>query len=378
MIYLNCAATAFKRPDCVVEAVSQGLCGVGSSGRGASATELASARVVFEAREALASILGFSHPDRICFTLNATQALNMAILGFVRPYDHVVATDWDHNSVLRPLHRLEDEYNVSVDYVRADTSGNLIMEDFSRLISDDTRLVCVTHQSNLTGNICDLKKIAQIVHEKGSYLLVDAAQSAGAMNIDMDEISIDILCFTGHKALFGPQGTGGIAVGPDIDIRTTFEGGTGILSFERRQPDIYPEHLEAGTLNTHGICGLCASARWILDKGLDTFMSHDAKLLEMFLDETQDIPGLERYGNFSADHGSILCVNLHDLPSSSLADKLSYEYGIATRPGAHCAPRMHYALGTQDKGAVRFSWNWFTDATDIHEASLALRQIAQL
>ncbi len=377
MIYLNCAATSYDRPECVIQAVTSALRGSGSCGRGASKTELASARIIFEAREHMADLLGFSHPDHICFTANATEALNIAIMGLVRPGDHVVATDWDHNSMLRPLHRLQDESQVKIDYVKADKHGNLLMEDFERLIHENTRLVCVTHETNLTGNICDLEKIAHIVHSKGAYLLVDAAQTAGAIDIDMDSLGIDILCFTGHKALFGPQGTGGLAVSPHVDISSIIEGGTGVLSYERRQPSIYPEHLEAGTLNTHGLAGLGASTEWILDTGIEKIRKHDEELLEQFLDEVAPIEGLELYGNFDVEHGSIVTLNLDGITSSNLADKLSYDYDIATRAGAHCAPRMHQALGTQETGSVRFSWNFFTTSDDIHKASEALRSIAR-
>ena len=375
MIYLNCAATSYTRPECVIQAVTSALRGMGSSGRGASKSELASARIVFEARENMAQLLGFSHPERICFTANATEALNIAIMGLVRPGDHVVATDWDHNSMLRPLHRLEDEADVHIDYVRADKQGNLIMEDFERLVDEKTKLVCVTHQSNLTGNVCDLARIAQIAHDKGAYLLVDAAQSAGAMDIDMDKIGIDVLCFTGHKALFAPQGTGGIAVAPRVEIASSIEGGTGILSYERRQPAVYPEHLEAGTLNTHGLAGLSASTSWILDKGISAIREHDKKLTDQFLDEISGLDRLIVYGDFSSEHGPIVSLNIDGMSSSALADKLSYDFDIATRAGAHCAPRMHRALGTQDTGAVRLSWNWFTTSDDIHSAAKALRII---
>ncbi len=377
MIYLNCAATSYKRPQCVVDAVSTALCGVGNSGRGASPSELAGSRLVFQARENIASILGFSHSDRICFTANATEALNRAILGIVRAGDHVVATDWDHNSVLRPLHRLEDEQGVLVDYVRSDTEGNLVMEDFERLVTDRTKLVCVSHQSNLTGNICNLQEISRMVHDKGALLLVDAAQSAGAVRIDMDAVGIDVLCFTGHKALFGPQGTGGLAVAPHVVIESVIEGGSGIRSFERRQPAIYPEHLEAGTLNTHGLAGLAASSAWIHNEGLGKIQEHDQVLLDQFLEGISSINDIEIYGNFTSEHGPVLSLNLPNISSASVADILAYEFDIATRAGAHCAPRMHQALGTAHRGAVRFSWNFFTTEDDIQKACCALREIAQ-
>ena len=267
MIYLNCAATSYKRPQCVVDAVSRALCSFGSTGRGAASAELDAARAVMVARERIALLLGFSHPERVVFAANATDALNKAILGIVKPGDHVVATDWDHNSVLRPLNRLQKKRNVKVDYVPANLQGCLDWDVLERLVSPGTRLVVVTHASNLTGNICDLERVVTVAHAVGALVLVDASQTAGSVPINFDDLGVDVLAFTGHKALMGPQGTGGLLVAPHVAIEAVIQGGTGVLSFEEEMPQVYPEHLEAGTLNSHGIAGLSAAVDFVSEQG---------------------------------------------------------------------------------------------------------------
>ncbi|MGO5475111.1 aminotransferase class V-fold PLP-dependent enzyme, partial [Parafannyhessea sp. LCP19S3_B1] len=267
MVYLNCAATAHERPDCVIDAVVRAMRELGSSGRGAAEGELGAARTVMVARERVASLLGFGHPERVVFAANATQALNMAILGTVRPGDRVVATDWDHNSVLRPLHLLAGR-GAHVDFVPADALGRLDYDALGRLVAPGTRLVVCTHASNLTGNVADVRRFARVAHAAGALLLVDASQTAGAAPVDMEAMGADLLAFTGHKALMGPQGTGGLLVAPGVDVRPVISGGTGVLSFAEGMPDAYPEHLEAGTLNGHGIAGLSAAAHFVARAGV--------------------------------------------------------------------------------------------------------------
>jgi selenocysteine lyase/cysteine desulfurase len=286
MIYLNCAATSCKRPECVVTAVADALRSFGSSGRGSHESELAAARSIALARERVSALLGFGHPERLVFAANATEALNMAILGIVPDAGHVVATDWDHNSILRPLYRLRGERGVTLRFARADRRGVLDIDALVALIAPDTDLVCLTHASNLTGNVLsreELARVAAAAHAVGAPVLLDCAQTAGARPIDMDELGIDLVAFTGHKALMGPQGTGGLAVAPNVDVRPVIRGGTGVLSFEEGQPEGYPEHLEAGTLNGHGIAGLSAAAAWIAERGLDAVHEHDFAMTRRFV-----------------------------------------------------------------------------------------------
>ncbi len=359
MIYLNCAATSHDRPPCVAEAVVEAMGNLGSSGRGAGDAELGAARTVAHARVSLARLLGSDSPERVVFTANATEALNIAILGCVRPGDPVVATDWDHNSVLRPLYRLE----------RA-----------------GTRLVAVTHGSNLTGNLVDVAACAEVAHAVGALLLVDCSQTAGSVPFSMERAGADLVVFTGHKALLGPQGTGGLIVAPGVEVEPVLSGGTGIASSLPHQPDAYPEHLEAGTLNGHGIAGLGAGVDWLLERGVGAVHSHDLALVRRFVAGLRAIDGVTVYGDFpddlstldgvTCDHGAAVAVNLDGWDSSEAADELEETYGIAVRAGLHCAPRMHGALGTSDTGAVRFSFGAFTTEADVDAALAALAAMA--
>lgn len=386
MIYLNCAATSKDRPPCVVEAVVDAMESNGSSGRGASETELGAARSVARARDALARLLGAAAPERVVFTANATQALNIAILGTVRPGDRVVATDWDHNSVLRPLYRLQREQGVDLAFCPADATGRLDMEAMERLVVPGTRLVVTTHVSNLTGNVANVTAVAKIAHKAGALLLVDCSQSAGSLPVDMVAMGADLVAFTGHKALLGPQGTGGLVVAPGVEVAPVLSGGTGIASTLDHQPDAYPEHLEAGTLNGHGIAGLGAGVDWLLEHGVDEVHRHDLTLTRRLVEGLRKIDGVTVYGDFPedldeldgarSDHGAAVAVNIDGWDSSEAAEELEEAYGISVRAGLHCAPRMHEAIGTGDTGAVRFSFGAFTTADDIDAAIAAVAAMA--
>lgn len=359
---------------------------LGSSGRGAGDAELGAARTVAHARVSLARLLGSDSPERVVFTANATEALNIAILGVVRPGDSVVATDWDHNSVLRPLYRLERTEGVRLSFWRADRRGRLDLADLGRLCVPGTRLVVVTHGSNLTGNLLDVAACAEVAHAAGALLLVDCSQTAGSVPFSMEEAGADLVAFTGHKALLGPQGTGGLIVAPGVDVEPVLSGGTGIASSLPYQPDAYPEHLEAGTLNGHGIAGLGAGVDWLLERGVDAVHAHDLALVRRFVAGLRAIDGVTVYGDFpdalstldgaTCDHGAAVAVNLAGWDSSEVADELEEAYGIAVRAGLHCAPRMHEALGTSGTGAVRFSFGAFTTEADVDAALDALAAMA--
>ena len=377
MIYLNNAATTIQKPPAVAEAVVAAMAGAGSSSRGASANDLAAARSVAGARVRLARLIGFAHPERVIFSQNATMALNTAIFGLLRPGDHVITTDFEHNSVLRPLHELERRGVIDLDYLRADASGSLHMEDLEGLFRPNTAAVVATHASNLTGAIVDAAALAEAAHAHGARFALDASQTLGALPVDMAAIGADILCFTGHKALMGPQGTGGLAVVPDVELAPLVHGGTGVKSADPFQPESYPEHLEAGTMNGHGLAGLDAALEFLLDQGVDQVERHERDLRERFCAGVAGIPGVTVYGQDDGhEHTGVVALNLAGMDSSTLADRLAYEHGIATRAGLHCAPRMHAALGTLEQGAVRFSFGWYTTASDIDAAVEALAAIA--
>lgn len=378
MIYLNCAATSLMRPTCVVEAVASALTGLGSSSRGTAEGDLAAARTALTCRMAVADLLGCSHPERVIFTANATQALNTAIFGLVRPGERVVTTVTEHNSVLRPLNVLARDRGVEVEHVGLTSAHALDYDALMCAVMPGTRLVVCSHASNLTGDVVDVERVAAIAHAAGALLIVDAAQTAGHIPVHMERMGIDVLCFTGHKALLGPTGTGGLIAAPGVRIEPLLQGGTGVHSADAFQPDAWPEHLEAGTLNTHGLAGLEAAVRYLLDRGIDSVAAHEEGLRRRFIEGARRIPGVALYGALDAAHGHTpaAALNLEGVPSSRLADELAARYGIATRAGLHCAPLMHRALGTLETGSVRFSFGQYTTEDEVDAALSALAEIS--
>ncbi len=377
MIYLDNAATTLHKPDCVVQAVTQALCSLGNASRGTHSSSLKGARTVYETRCAVAELFGFDHPDGVVFTANSTESLNIAINGLLSPGDHAITTDLEHNSVLRPLYRLVDEHRVELSIVPADKRGCVKYDDFTRLIRPNTRAIVCTHASNLTGNVLDLAKISAIAHAHGLLLIVDASQTAGAYPIHMNDMGIDVLCFTGHKGLLGPQGTGGLCVRPGVEIRPWKVGGSGVQSYSRTQPAEMPTRLEAGTLNGHGLAGLHAALEFLKETGVENIHKKEISLARQFYEGVKAVPGITLYGDFSNwNRTAIVTLNLEGYDSGELSDALSEDYGIATRPGAHCAPRMHQALGTTETGAVRFSFSWFNTPEEVETAIRAIRELA--
>ena len=377
MIYLDNAATTLRKPQSVIDAVTAALCSLGNSSRGSYQSALSAARTIYEARCRVAAFFGCTQPDRVIFTANVTEALNIALSGLFQPGDHVISTDLEHNSVLRPLYRLETEGGVSLSFVPADRRGCVDYAAFERLIRPQTRAIVCTHASNLTGNLLDLTAIGRIAKAHGLLLIVDAAQTAGCIPIDMEAMGIDVLCFTGHKGLMGPQGTGGLCLREGVEIHPWKVGGSGVQSYSRTQPEQYPTRLEAGTLNGHGIAGLSAALDYLNEVGLSAVQAKEAALMRRFYDGVRAVDGVTVYGDFDAPkRAAIVALNIRDYDSGSVADELSEVYGIAVRPGAHCAPRMHRALGTEERGAVRFSFSWFNTEAEVDTAVRAVKEIA--
>ena len=377
MIYLDNAATTLRKPQPVIDAVTAALCSLGNSSRGSYQSALSAARTIYEARCRVAAFFGCTQPDRVIFTANVTEALNIALSGLFQPGDHVISTDLEHNSVLRPLYRLETEGGVSLSFVPADRRGCVDYAAFERLICPQTRAIVCTHASNLTGNLLDLTAIGRIAKAHGLLLIVDAAQTAGCIPIDMEAMGIDVLCFTGHKGLMGPQGTGGLCLREGVELRPWKVGGSGVQSYSRTQPEQYPTRLEAGTLNGHGIAGLSAALDYLNEVGLSAVQAKEAALMRRFYDGVRAVDGVTVYGDFDAPkRAAIVALNIRDYDSGSVADELSEVYGIAVRPGAHCAPRMHRALGTEERGAVRFSFSWFNTEAEVDTAVRAVKEIA--
>ena len=377
MIYLDNAATTIHKPEGVAQAMVQALSSLGNSGRGAHEATLDASRIIYGTREKLARLFGIKDPMRIAFTCNATESLNIAINGLFEKGDHVITTMCEHNSVLRPLYRLE-ENGVELSILPADSKGVPMYGELERLIQKNTRAIVITHASNLSGNVTDLGRVSAIAQKYKLLLVVDASQSAGCIPIDVEKMGIDVLCFTGHKGLMGPQGTGGIYVREGLKIRPLKVGGSGVHSYDREHPKEMPTALEAGTLNGTGIAGLFSSLDFILDTGVEAIHKKEMKLAKRFFDGIKDLPEVTVYGDWqNSERTAIVSVNLGTEESGQVSDWLWEDYGIAVRAGAHCAPLMHKALGTEKQGAVRFSFSYFNTEEEVDVAIKALKEIVE-
>lgn len=382
MIYFDNAATTMKKPPRVSEGVLRALENMGNSGRGAHGATLGASRMIYDTRVLLGELFGISEPERIAFTSNATEALNTAISGMFHKGDHVITTECEHNSVLRPLYRKEKE---GVELTILPTlknekrkQGILDYASLERAVKANTKAIVITHASNLTGNITDLKTVSRIAKKHGLLLVADASQSAGVLPFQVEELGIDVLCFTGHKGLLGPQGTGGIYVREGVDIQPLKVGGSGVHSYDREHPSQMPTALEAGTLNAHGIAGLHGALEYLKETGIETIRRKEMELLKYFLEGVGEIKGINLYGNPDLEHRvATAALNIRNYDSGEAADRLWEEYEIAVRSGAHCAPLMHRALGTEEQGALRFSFSHYNTKEEIDLAIRALRELAE-
>ena len=377
MIYLDNAATTLHKPPQVEQAMLDALRTAGNPGRGAHEPTLHASRLVYAARCAVAKLLNAPDPSCIAFTANATQALNTALGGLFRPGDHIITTICEHNSVLRPLYHLR-ENGMSLSFTTADEKGRLQYDQWEGFLRPETRALVVTGASNVTGNGTDLARAAEFAHRHGLLLIVDAAQTAGELPLNVQVLGIDVLCFTGHKALLGPQGTGGLYVRPGLSVRPLVVGGSGVHSFDEQHPAQMPTALEAGTLNVPGLAGLCAGVEWILAQGVETLARREQALTVLFYERIRDLPNVKIYGDPEmTPRAPIVSLNIGDEDSARIADILWEEYGICVRAGAHCAPLMHKALGTAEQGTVRFSFSHFNTEAEVLQAAAAVRELAQ-
>lgn len=378
MIYLDNAATTLQKPRPVGQAMLDALQTAGNPGRGAHEPTLHAARLVYETRTALAELLGADDPSCIAFTANATQSLNMALCGLLHPGDHVLTTVCEHNSVLRPLYRLQKN-GVQLDFVEADARGVLRYEQFEQKLRPNTRAVVISHASNVTGNVADVAFVADFTKKHDLLLVLDAAQTAGIRPLDVKTLGADVLCFTGHKGLLGPQGTGGAYVRPGLRVAPLVVGGSGVHSFAEEHPAQMPAALEAGTLNVPGIAGLGAGVRWILQQGVQTLQEKETAWAQLFYEQLQEVENLTFYGDFSgnAPRVPIVSLNIGDEDSAWVADALWEDAGICVRAGAHCAPLLHKTLGTAAQGVVRFSFSHANTEEEVLRAAKAVRTLAR-
>ncbi|MGI6081146.1 MAG: aminotransferase class V-fold PLP-dependent enzyme [Candidatus Avilachnospira sp.] len=375
--YLDNAATTKVKPQVVCEAVMAAMNSFGNSGRDAGSSALSADRVIYDARERLAKLFNCSSPKQVVFTSNSTEALNCAIRGLFKKGDHVISSMMEHNAVLRPLNDLEEE-GVSHTLIGTDEKGCLLYDDIEKNIKENTRGMVFTHASNLTGNANDLKRLGDIAKKHGLIFIVDASQTAAVLPIDMQAMNIDVVCFTGHKGLYGPQGTGGMAVREGLYIKPLKSGGTGILSYLKTQPDEMPTHLECGTMNGHGIAGLDAALKWIEETSVENIHKKETMLARRFYDGLKDISCIKFYGDYSTDdRAAVIALNIGDYDSAEVSDELETVYHISTRPGAHCAPMMHTALGTVEQGAVRFSFSYFNTEEEVDYAVDAIKKMTE-
>lgn len=378
MIYFDNAATTLQKPPQVAEAVARALTSFGGVGRGVHPASLAAGMAVYDARARVAELLGAPSAARVAFALNVTMALNTAIDGLLAPGEGAVTTAVSHNSVLRPLFRARDERGCWIEVAGIRPDASLDWGSYKRALARGPKLVVVTHASNLTGDVYDVARMARMAHEAGALFVLDAAQSAGALPVDMSALGVDVLCFTGHKSLFGPQGTGGLCVADGVDIPPFVEGGSGVHSYDERHPRFMPEALEAGTVNAHGLAGLAAGVAFLQDVGVEQVHAHVSRLADVFEAGARDVPGVRILGGRGGvDRSGIVALNVGDADSAQVADRLAQEFDICVRAGAHCAPLMHRALGTERQGAVRFSFSWFNTEVEVAAAVRALASIAR-
>ena len=376
MAYFDNAATSFPKPEIVYEKLNEATREFAANpGRSGHKLSLKMDRAIFNSRMNIAEFIGGTNPLNLIFTLNCTDSLNIAIKGLVKKGDHVITTSLEHNSVLRPLHKMQEDGFIDLTVVYADERGILDVKKVEEAITDKTRVCVTTAMSNLTGTIVDFCKIGEIMHSHGILYIVDAAQAMGYLDFDMKNMPIDVLCFPGHKSLFGPMGTGGLYIKEGIDVKSLKQGGTGSHSQDLEQPDEYPDRLESGTINGPAIYALSAGVDFIKKEGLENIRNHENKLKNRFIDSLKDEKGIILYGSLDENQGPVVPVNVEGIGSSQLAYILDDKYDIATRAGIHCAPLAHKTIHTQDIGAVRFSFGHFNTEEEVDKAIEALKEI---
>lgn len=381
LIYFDNAATSYPKPEQVYVFMDQFFRRSGvNPGRSGYDRCLEAGQLLEDTRRQLATLFGGRDPHHLVFGYNSTDALNLSIFGLVQPGDHVVTTTLEHNSVLRPLHHLARDRQVEVDHVPFDSAGFVDPGAIRARLRSKTRLVVVNHASNVIGTVQPIADIGRICCERDIRFLVDASQTAGKVPIDVEQMHVDVLAFTGHKSLFGPTGIGGMYVREGVAISHTRAGGTGVRSAVRSHLDEYPYRLEYGTPNILGIAGLHAGVEWLTARGLDSVHHHEMDLTRRLRDGLRSIDGVTLYcQNDLANHIGVLAFNIDGREAADVGTLLDVDHNIACRTGLHCAPRLHDALGTTERhGAVRFSVGPFNTVEQVETAIGAVREIASM
>ncbi len=381
MIYFDNAATSWPKPPGVAKAMVHFINEVGANpGRSGHRLAIASGRIIYNAREAVAELFNAPDPLRVTFGHNVTEALNLALRGYLRTGDHVITSSMEHNSVMRPLRALERE-GVEVTLVECSVEGFLDPANVEAVVRPNTVMIALNHASNVVGTLLPVAEVGRICRQHDLLLLVDVAQTGGAYPVDVQADGIDLLGFTGHKALLGPMGTGGLIVGERVDVarmEPLKRGGTGSRSEQEEQPDFLPDVYESGTVNAVGLAGLGASVRWILERGVEAIRAHEVELAQRLINELREIPDVTVYGGLDAElQTATVSFNVASLAPSEVGLRLDEEYDIMCRVGLHCAPAAHKTLGTFPTGAVRFGLGAFNTAEEVDTALEAVRQLAQ-
>jgi len=379
LIYLDNGATSFPKPEAVYAFMDEFYRNNGvSPGRSGYDLAIETGNIVENARKALTDYFNGTDPNRLVFSANSTDALNLAICGLLEPGDHVITTTLEHNAVLRPLYHMSLYNGVEVDYVSFDDKGFIQPSEIDRKIQENTKLVVVNHGSNVIGTVQPVKAIGKLCRERGVTFLVDASQTAGKLSIDVEDMNIDVVAFTGHKSLMGPTGTGGMYIGEDVVIRHSRAGGTGVKSAERHHLEQYPYRLECGTLNIVGIAGLYAGIRWLTDQGIDRIHREEMALTEQLKDGLNKIENVICYcADDLTDHIGVLSFNIRGFEAVNVGTILDGDYNIACRTGLQCAPLVHQQIGTDLlQGTVRMGFGPFNTEAQVDYAIKAISEIA--
>lgn len=378
MIYLDNGATTFPKPKVVTDKIMECYLGyAGNPGRSGHKLAMKMDLEIYETREKICKLINGTEVLNVIFTFNATDSLNLAIKGVLEEGDHVITTSMEHNSVLRPLNQLRKEGKIELSIVYADDKGYIDPKKIFEALTPNTKMIVTTHMSNVFGTIVDIKAIGDFCKENNILYLVDASQSIGVLDIDVQEMNIDLLAFPGHKAIFGPMGTGALYIKEGIIVKPLKEGGTGSYSHSIDQPDLYPDSLESGTPNGVGIIALGKGIDFINEVGIENIRNHEMSLKNHFIELLKDNEDVILYGTLDDRQGAVVSLNVKDMDSSEISYILSDEFDIYTRPGFHCAPLAHKTMGTEELGAIRFSFGYYNTLEEVEKTVEALLNIIE-